>query len=86
MLVPLLLGAVCRTFAPTAPAYFKGFTQGIMTGVIPILAVWLSCMGASVRLSATGTVLGNSGTLVLTKLFAARDLVPIASTSSPAGS
>jgi 2-keto-3-deoxygluconate permease len=38
MLAPLL-GALCKTFAPNAPAYFKGFTQGIMTGVIPILAV-----------------------------------------------
>ena len=51
----LLLGALCKTFAPGAPAYFKGFTQGIMTGVIPILAVWFFCMGSSIRLSATTT-------------------------------
>jgi 2-keto-3-deoxygluconate permease len=71
MLVPLLLGALCRTFAPDAATYFKGFTQGIMTGVVPILAVWFFCMGASIKLSATGTVLRKSGTLVLTKFFAA---------------
>jgi 2-keto-3-deoxygluconate permease len=41
MLGPLVLGALCKTFAPNAPAYFRGFTQGIMTGVIPILAVLL---------------------------------------------
>src|ERR1700688_4815801 len=71
MLAPLLLGALCRTFAPDAPNYFKGFTQGIMTGVIPILAVWFFCMGASIKLSATGTVLRKSGTLVVTKFLAA---------------
>ena len=83
MLVPLLLGALCKTFAPTAPAYFKGFTQGIMTGVIPILAVWFFCMGASIKLSATGTVLRKSGTLVLTKLFAAWGIVLVASLFIP---
>jgi 2-keto-3-deoxygluconate permease len=71
MLAPLMLGALCRTFAPDAPNYFKGFTQGIMTGVVPILAVWFFCMGASIKLSATGTVLRKSGTLVLTKFLAA---------------
>jgi len=84
MLVPLLLGAMCKTFAPTAPIYFKGFTQGIMTGVIPILAVWFFCMGASIKLSATGTVLRKSGTLVLTKLLAAWAIVLVASLFIPA--
>jgi 2-keto-3-deoxygluconate permease len=83
MLVPLLLGALCKTFAPAAPAYFKGFTQGIMTGVIPILAVWFFCMGASIKLSATGTVLRKSGTLVLTKLIAAWAIVLVASLFIP---
>jgi 2-keto-3-deoxygluconate permease len=83
MLVPLLLGALCKTFAPDAPAYFKGFTQGIMTGVIPILAVWFFCMGASIKLSATGTVLRKSGTLVLTKLLAAWAIVLVASLFIP---
>lgn len=71
MLAPLLLGAVCRTFAPDTATYFKGFTQGIITGVIPILAVWFFCMGASIKFSATGTVLRKSGTLVVTKFLAA---------------
>ncbi len=84
MLVPLLLGAMCRTFAPGAPAYFKGFTQGIMTGVIPILAVWFFCMGASVTLRATGTVLRKSGTLVVIKLLTAWIIVLIAAAFIPA--
>ncbi|UPG73889.1 2-keto-3-deoxygluconate transporter [Roseomonas gilardii subsp. gilardii] len=83
MLVPLLLGALCKTFAPGAPIYFKGFTQGIMTGVIPILAVWFFCMGASIKLSATGTVLRKSGTLVLTKLIAAWIITLVASMFIP---
>ncbi|MDT8330698.1 2-keto-3-deoxygluconate transporter [Roseomonas gilardii] len=84
MLMPLLLGALCKTFAPGAPLYFKGFTQGIMTGVIPILAVWFFCMGASIKLSATGTVLRKSGTLVLTKLIAAWIITLVASMFIPA--
>jgi 2-keto-3-deoxygluconate permease len=84
MLMPLLLGAICKTFVPGAPLYFKGFTQGIMTGVIPILAVWFFCMGASIKLSATGTVLRKSGTLVLTKLIAAWIITIIASWFIPA--
>ncbi len=79
MLMPLLLGAICKTFVPGAPLYFKGFTQGIMTGVIPILAVWFFCMGASIKLNATGTVLRKSGTLVLTKLIAAWIITIVAS-------
>ncbi|TQX86888.1 2-keto-3-deoxygluconate permease [Rhizobium rhododendri] len=83
MLVPLLLGAVCKTFAPEAAGYFKGFTQGIMTGVIPILAVWFFCMGASIKLSSTGTVLRKSGTIVLTKFVAAAIVTFIASLILP---
>ncbi|MDR3535370.1 MAG: 2-keto-3-deoxygluconate permease [Acetobacteraceae bacterium] len=84
MLAPLLAGALCRTFAPGSPMYFKGFTQGIMTGVVPILAVWFFCMGASIKLSATGTVLRKSGTLVLTKLLAAWVITIVASWFIPA--
>ena len=84
MLVPLLLGALCKTFVPGAPAYFKGFTLGIMTGVIPILAVWFFCMGASIKLSATGTVLRKSGTLVITKLLTAWAITIVASWFIPA--
>src|SRR6202051_1605587 len=83
MLAPLLLGAFCRTFAPDAPNYFKGFTQGIMTGVVPILAVWFFCMGASIKLSATGTVLRKSGTLAVTKFLAAWAIVAVASQFIP---
>jgi 2-keto-3-deoxygluconate permease. len=84
MLVPLFLGALCKTFIPGAPLYFKGFTQGIMTGVIPILAVWFFCMGASIKLNAAGTVLKKSGTIVLTKLLAAWVITMVAAMFIPA--
>ncbi|CAK8740818.1 2-keto-3-deoxygluconate permease [Sodalis praecaptivus] len=40
MLVPLFLGALCHTFAPGAGSYFGSFTNGLITGTVPILAIW----------------------------------------------
>ena len=71
MLVPMLLGACVHTFAPGAGKYFGSFTNGLITGTVPILSVWFFCMGATIDLRATGTVLRKSGTLVLTKIAVA---------------
>ncbi|MGF6937448.1 2-keto-3-deoxygluconate permease [Paraburkholderia sp. UCT70] len=71
MLVPLLLGACVHTFAPGAGKYFGSFTNGLITGTVPILAVWFFCMGATIDLRATGTVLRKSGTLLATKMLVA---------------
>lgn len=71
MLVPLLLGALCKTFSPEAGKFFGSFTNGLITGTVPILAVWFFCMGATIDLRATGTVLRKSGTLVITKILVA---------------
>ncbi|QNB12973.1 2-keto-3-deoxygluconate transporter [Paraburkholderia bannensis] len=67
MLVPLLLGACVHTFAPGAGKYFGSFTNGLIAGTVPILAVWFFCMGATIDLRATGAVLRKSGTLLATK-------------------
>ncbi len=83
MLVPLFLGALCHTFSPGAGAYFGSFTNGLITGTIPILAIWFFCMGASIKLSATGTVLRKSGTLVVTKIAVARLVAAVASRVLP---
>src|SRR5476651_2457964 len=83
MLVPLFLGAICHTFAPDAGKYFGSFTNGLISGTVPILAVWFFCMGSSIKLSATGTVLRKSGTLVLTKFFTAWAIVLVASQFIP---
>jgi len=79
MLVPLFLGALCHTFAPDAGKYFGSFTNGLISGTVPILAVWFFCMGASIKLSATGTVLRKSGTLVVTKIAVAWVVAALAS-------
>jgi 2-keto-3-deoxygluconate permease len=71
MLVPLLLGAACKTFAPGAGAYLGSFTNGLITGTVPILSVWFFCMGATIDLRATGVVLRKSGTLLVTKIIVA---------------
>ncbi|AOR62761.1 2-keto-3-deoxygluconate transporter [Pectobacterium wasabiae] len=71
MLVPLFLGAFCNTFTPGAGKYLGSFSNGLITGTIPILAVWFFCMGASIELKATGSMLRKSGVLVVTKLATA---------------
>lgn len=83
MLVPLFLGAVINTLTPDAAEYFGGFTKGIMTGVLPILAVWFFCIGASINLRSTGIVLRKSGVLVITKIGTAWIVALIAASFLP---
>jgi 2-keto-3-deoxygluconate permease len=71
MVVPLFLGAILHTFWPGTGKYFGSFTNGIITGTIPVLAVWLFCLGATINLRAAGTVLRKSGILVCTKIAVA---------------
>lgn len=71
MLVPLFLGALCNTFFPNAGPYLGSFSNGLIKGTVPILAVWFFCMGASIELKATGTMLRKSGVLVVTKIATA---------------
>ncbi len=83
MLVPLLLGAVLNTTAPDTGNYFGSFTKGMIGGTVPITAVWFFCIGASIDLRATGTVLRKSGTLVITKIAVARIVAFIAAMVIP---
>lgn len=85
MLVPLILGAFVHTFAPNAGKYFGSFTNGLITGTVPILAVWFFCMGATIDLRATGIVLRKSGTIVVTKALVAWVVTLIATFFIPAG-
>ncbi|KGA34796.1 2-keto-3-deoxygluconate transporter [Pectobacterium odoriferum] len=83
MLVPLFLGALCNTFTPGAGKYLGSFSNGLITGTIPILAVWFFCMGASIEFKATGTMLRKSGVLVVTKIATAWVVALIAGTFLP---
>ncbi|WP_435927661.1 2-keto-3-deoxygluconate transporter [Dryocola sp. BD613] len=83
MLIPLLLGAMLNTFAPDAGTYFGSFTKGMISGTVPVLAVWFFCIGASIDLRATGTVLRKSGTLVVTKIAVAWVVAMIAASFIP---
>ncbi len=85
MLVPLLLGALCHTVWPQAGAWFGSFTQGLIGGLVPILAVWCFCLGASIRLRSGGRVLRASGVLVLTKIAVAWLTAVIAARLLPPG-
>jgi 2-keto-3-deoxygluconate permease len=57
MLVPLFLGALCHTFTPEAGKFFGSFTNGLITGTVPILSVWFFCMGTGIDIKSTGMVL-----------------------------
>jgi 2-keto-3-deoxygluconate permease len=85
MLVPLLLGALCKTFSPGAGSYLGSFTNGLITGTVPILAVWFFCMGATIDLRATGVVLRKSGTLLVTKIIVAWVATMVAARFIPDG-
>lgn len=85
MLVPLFLGALCHTFSPEAGKYFGSFTNGLITGTVPILSVWFFCMGAGIDIRATGTVLRKSGTIVVTKILVAWIIGIICVKFMPAG-
>jgi 2-keto-3-deoxygluconate permease len=71
MTVPLLLGACLHTFAPGTGNFFGSFTNGMITGTLPILSVWFFCMGASISLKAAPIVLHKSGVLVVVKVCTA---------------
>jgi len=48
MLVPLLLGACVHTFAPGAGKYFGSFTNGLISGTVPILILFVRAAKAAV--------------------------------------
>lgn len=79
MLVPLLLGATVNTFASGSAKFFGSFTAAMMTGVLPILAVFFFCMGATIDLRSSWIVLRKSGALVGSKVLFAAFLGVVAS-------
>jgi 2-keto-3-deoxygluconate permease len=84
MIIPLFLGACLNTFAPGTGKFFGSFTNGLITGTLPILSVWFFCIGASISLKATPLVLRKSGVLVSVKVITAAVAGVIASLFIPA--
>lgn len=84
MILPLFLGACLNTFAPGTGKFFGSFTNGLITGTLPILSVWFFCIGASISLKATPLVLRKSGVLVSVKIITAALAGVIASFFIPA--
>lgn len=52
---PLFLGALCHTFSPGAGKYFGSFTNGMITGTVPILAVVLHGGVNKIKRDGNGT-------------------------------
>jgi 2-keto-3-deoxygluconate permease len=68
MVIPLLLGALFNTFFPDTPKFFGSFTGALFTGALPILAVYYVCMGASIDVKTTPTIVKKGGALLITKV------------------
>src|ERR1051325_2313937 len=68
MMLPLLLGAVIHTLFPTAGKALGSFTNGLMSGAFPILAVVMVCLGANIDFTAVPKVVKKGGALLGAKL------------------
>lgn len=67
MLIPLLLGAIIKTWLP-AWTKLPSFTGGLFTGAIPILSVFFFCMGANISLKAAPKAVARGGAFLATKI------------------
>jgi 2-keto-3-deoxygluconate permease len=61
------------------------FTNGLISGTVPIIAVWFFCIGATIDLRATGAVARKSGTLLVTKVLVAWIATMVAAYFIPEG-
>lgn len=80
MLIPLLIGALIRTFFPgvfNLPEFKSSFTGGLLTGTSALLAAFYICLGSTIQFKATGYILkkgvslwvGKIGTTFVIALF-----------------
>src|SRR5579871_1470186 len=68
MVVPLLVGALFATFAPSAPGFFGSFTGALFTGALPILSVFYVCVGSTISVKSLPSVLRRGGVLLASKV------------------
>ncbi|ANS73502.1 2-keto-3-deoxygluconate permease [Paenibacillus yonginensis] len=71
MLIPLLIGAIIRTFFPSIfdlPEFKSSFTGGLLTGTSALLAAFYICLGSTIRFQATGYILKKGVSLWVGKI------------------
>lgn len=71
MLIPLLIGALIRTFFPSIfdlPEFKSSFTGGLLTGTSALLAAFYICLGSTIRFQATGYILKKGVSLWIGKI------------------
>lgn len=68
MVVPLLIGALVKTFCPETPNFYGSFTNGLFTGATSLLAVYYVCMGASINIRSAGYIAKKGGVLFASKV------------------
>lgn len=71
MIVPLIIGAIINTLFPNTATTFGSFTGAMMTGALPILAVFYVCMGATIDFKATPYIIKKGGSLLGAKVITA---------------
>lgn len=71
MIIPLFLGAIIRTLVPSlfqSTTFQSSFTGGLLTGILPLLAAFYVCLGATIDLKKTGYVLKKGVALWIGKV------------------
>ena len=66
MVIPLIIGAVMNTFCPGF-LDMGSFTTNLARGAMPILAVFLVCMGAEINLKAAPQVVKKGSVITISK-------------------
>lgn len=66
MVIPLILGTLINSFAPSI-LEIGGFTTAIAKGALPIIGVFLFCMGAGIELKAAPKVIKTGFVLTSVK-------------------
>lgn len=68
MVIPLIIGAIMNTVCPSF-LDIGSFTTNLARGAMPILAVFLVCMGAEINLKAAPQVIKKGTVITLSKFI-----------------